>query len=200
MNCVQDIVLSALENGKASLGLFMVWLMVSLIQPAYANAEPKVSDYNGWKAITSGIPDSQPRDTLEEQVAKQYCSNIQDAAQEARFAWQMKTLKELQAKIDERIKALEAKIEKHQKWLERRKKFLRDTSAELVEVYAKMRPEAAAAQLSELNELAAAAILTKLKPRNSSAVFNEMETKKAARLAAIIAGAAEVKVKAGESK
>ena len=69
-----------------------------------------------------------------------------------------------------------------------------------MQVYAKMRPETAAAQLSELNELAAAAILTKLSPRNSSAVFNEMETKKAARLAAIIAGAAEVRVRAGEKK
>lgn len=200
MICVRDIVLSALEYVRVGLVLPVIWLMLSLVQPAFANAEPTVSDYNGWKAITSTIPDAQPRDTLEEKVAKQYCSNILDAAQEARFAWQLKTLKELQTKIDERIKALEEKIAKHQKWLNRRKKFLQETSAELVEVYAKMRPEAAAAQLSELNELAAAAILTKLNPRNTSAVFNEMETKKAARLAAIIAGAAEFKIKAGEKK
>lgn len=200
MMTFRDIALSVLDDRKSRIGLPIVWIMLLLMQPVFVNAEPAVSDHNGWKAITGGIPDAQPRDTLEEKLAKQYCSKMMDAAQEARFAWQMKTLKELQTKIDERITALEQKIAKHQKWLDRRKKFLQETSAELVQVYAKMRPETAAAQLSELNELAAAAILTKLSPRNSSAVFNEMETKKAARLAAIIAGAAEVRVRAGEKK
>lgn len=196
----QEIARSACKNHKIRIGLPVACVILSLMQSAFANEEPSVSDHSGWVAITNSIPKAQPRDNLEEHIAKKYCSNILDAAQEARFAWQLKTLKELQTKIDERIQLLEESIAQHQKWLGRRKDFLEKTSAGLIEVYAKMRPEAAAAQLSELNELAAAAILTKLKARSSSAILNEMETRKAARLVATIAGAAEFRVKPGEKK
>ncbi|MBX2806653.1 MAG: MotE family protein [Hyphomicrobiales bacterium] len=186
-----------LRNGVAGSGLLAALLVLSLTPFTTATAEQTVSDFNGWEAITSGIPENQPQGALKEAVAAQYCSNILDAAQEARFAWQMKTLQSLQSQIDERIQKLEERIAVHQRWLDRREEFLTTTTAGLVEVYAKMRPDAAAAQLSEIDEIAAAAILTKLSPRNSSTILNEIDTRKAARLVSIIAGAAEVEAKLG---
>jgi len=47
----------------------------------------------------------------------------------------------------------------------------------VVAIYAKMEPEAAAAQMGVLDEATAAAVLAKLKPGVSSAILNEMEPK-----------------------
>jgi flagellar motility protein MotE (MotC chaperone) len=54
-----------------------------------------------------------------------------------------------------------------------------------------MKPDAAAQQLSALDEETAAAVLIKLSPKISSALMAEMDAKKAARLTAIIAGSSK---------
>jgi flagellar motility protein MotE (MotC chaperone) len=57
-----------------------------------------------------------------------------------------------------------------------------------------------------MDEEMAAAVLTKLDPRNASAILNEMDAARAARLTATIGGAANVnlpgrsKAQAGEKK
>jgi flagellar motility protein MotE (MotC chaperone) len=69
-----------------------------------------------------------------------------------------------------------------------RDEFLKKAEASIVEIYSRMRPEAAATQISGMADETAAAVLAKLAPRNSSAIFNEMDSARAARLADLLGG------------
>jgi flagellar motility protein MotE (MotC chaperone) len=129
---------------------------------------------------------------VEARAARDYCTNIADAAADARFAWQKRTLLELEQEIAKRLALLEEKSAELQKWLARRDEFSKKAQAAVVTIYARMRPDAAAAQLVAMDEETAAAVLTKLDPRNASAILNEMEATQAARLTATISGAANV--------
>jgi flagellar motility protein MotE (MotC chaperone) len=132
-------------------------------------------------------------------LAREYCLNIADAAADARFAWQKKTLGELELEIAKRVALLEEKTAEYQKWLARRDEFSKKAQESLVTIYARMRPDAAAAQLVAMDEETAAAVLSRLDPRNASAILNEMEVSRAARLTATIGGAANVNLP-GRSK
>jgi flagellar motility protein MotE (MotC chaperone) len=137
---------------------------------------------NGESAAPVQLPSSD--------LAQRYCVSIAEQAAEARIALQKAKLAEAEQQIDQRIAALEAKTAEFRTWLERREKFSRKVTQKLAQIYAKMEPDAAAAQLVSMDEEAAASILAKLDPRNSSAVMNEMQPAKAARLAATLVGAA----------
>lgn len=121
----------------------------------------------------------------------QYCTNIASAAADARFAWQQQLLLETEEQVKNRIADLEAKIAEYRKWLARRDDFSRKAQSVVTDIYGKMRPDAAAQQLMALNEEMAAAVITKLNPRVASAVMAEMDAGQAARLSAIISGAAK---------
>jgi flagellar motility protein MotE (MotC chaperone) len=60
----------------------------------------------------------------------------------------------------------------------------------VVQIYSKMRPDAAAAQLTELRADMAASILMKLDARVASVILNEMDKNAAATLTAIMVSAA----------
>jgi flagellar motility protein MotE (MotC chaperone) len=124
-------------------------------------------------------------------AARQYCLNIANAAQEARFAWQKKTLNEIEDELEKRIALLEEKTAEFQKWVTRRDEFVERARQSLVLIYSRMRPDAAAMQLSAIDEETASAVLLKLEPRTASLILNEMEPAQAARLAAIISGSAK---------
>lgn len=138
--------------------------------------------------------------------AREYCLNIADAAADARFAWQKKTLADIEQEIAKRVALLEAKTAEYQRWLARRDEFSKKAHDSVVTIYARMKPDAAAAQLVAMDEETAAAVLTKLDPRNAGAILNEMDPTQAARLTATIGGAANVnlpgrsKAQAGEKK
>ncbi|HXF55708.1 MAG TPA: MotE family protein [Hyphomicrobiaceae bacterium] len=123
-------------------------------------------------------------------AAQLYCANIADAAADARFAWQKKTLTEVQKEVEKSIARLEAKIAEYQKWLARRDEFSKKAQESLVNIYSRMRPDAAASQLVKLDEETAAALLLKLDPRIASTILNEIPPAQAARLASTISGAA----------
>lgn len=127
-----------------------------------------------------------PKGTL----AERYCQAVGDIATDARFAWQAGQLKKLAKELDERRAILEERIAELKSWVERRDKFVELGTESLVKIFQSMRPDAASQQLSSVDEMTAAAIITKLKPRTASSILNEMDTEKAARLAATIAGAA----------
>ena len=112
-----------------------------------------------------------------------YCNTIADAAADARFAWQKDQLAALEKQVEERIKALEAKRAEYEGWLTKRNEFLAKADESVVAVYAKMRPDAAALQLANMPDEPAAAILTKLNARVTSAILSEMEAARAAQLA-----------------
>jgi flagellar motility protein MotE (MotC chaperone) len=124
-------------------------------------------------------------------VVQQYCTNIADAAADARFAWQMEALRDLEKQVDERIAALDARQAEFEDWLRRREELAVRAKETLVEVYANMRPDAAAQQLAILEDDEAAAVLTNLVPRTASAIMTEMEPERAAQLAVAMAGPPE---------
>ncbi len=88
---------------------------------------------------------------------------------------------------------LEEKRAEFEEWLSRREKFLAKAEDGLVEIYASMRPDAAAERLAEVSSDLAAAILMKLEPRVAGVILNEMNSKAAATLTTIIASAARPK-------
>lgn len=127
--------------------------------------------------------------------ARQYCVNIRDVAADARFAWQKSTLEALDKRVAERIAALEAKRAEYEAWLKKREDFLAAARDDIVAIYSKMKPEAAAGQLTALDDDMAAAVLARLNARASSAILNEMEPARASQLASALAGMTELTAK-----
>ena len=121
--------------------------------------------------------------------AERYCRNIADAAKEAKFEWQVKTISELEDALAKRTIELEAKRAEIETWLKKREDFMALAEEKLVGIYSKMRADAASAQINELGEVTAAALLMKLQPRISSAILNEMPAADAARLASLMVDA-----------
>jgi flagellar motility protein MotE (MotC chaperone) len=128
--------------------------------------------------------------TGDESEVERFCSNIADAARDRRYALQAAELKQLQADVDARIKALDEKKTEYETWLKRREVFLARAQDGVVKIYAGMKPDAAAERLAIVNSDLAAAILMKLDPRKASVILNEMDGKAAAMLTGIMASAA----------
>nr|WP_244480788.1 MotE family protein [Mesorhizobium sp. Root157] len=125
-----------------------------------------------------------------ESEVERFCSNIADAARDRRYALQAAELKQLQAEVDSRIKALEAKRSEYETWLKRREVFLARAEEGVVGIYAGMKPDAAAERLAIVDVNLAAAILMKIDSRKASVILNEMDQKAAAKLTGIMASAA----------
>ena len=121
---------------------------------------------------------------------KSYCDNIADAALDARFLSQKAELTRLEEELAQRTAQLEAKRAEYQEWLKRRDEFINKAEGSLVKLYSKIKPDSAAPQLAALDEEAAAALLLKLSAKVSSAILDQMETAKAARLISVMMGAA----------
>ena len=130
---------------------------------------------------------------------KAYCQNIEDAALDVRFLHQKSELQRLEGELEKRTSALEAKRAEYQEWLQRRDDFINKTEGGVVALFAKIKPDAAAAQLAGIDEEAAAVLLLKLKPRSASAILDQMDGAKAARLVSIMIGAAQRPEKAPEN-
>lgn len=157
---------------------------------AAKEAAGKEAAPKGAKAQPAEAPKEAPKDAASAAKAPLYCTNIADAAADARFAWQKETLLALEKQIEERIALLETKRAEYEEWLRRREEFLRRADEGIVAIYSRMRPDAAALQLANMDDETAAAVLTKLNPRSASAILNEMEPARAAKLAHTMAGAA----------
>ncbi len=121
--------------------------------------------------------------------SSQFCANIADAASDARFALQKQALADMEKEIEGRLKVLEAKRAEYEEWLRRRNEVLEKADETIVLIYSRMRPDAAALQLTNMDEEIAAAVIAKLNPRVASAVLNEMEPARAAQLANVITDA-----------
>lgn len=133
-------------------------------------------------------PAAQPKGAEQSEVER-FCSNIADAARDRRYALQAEELKKLQAEVDQRIALLEERKSEYETWLKRREVFLARAEEGVVQIYSRMKPDAAAERLAMMNVELAAAILMKLDARKSSVILNEMESKSAADLTRIMASA-----------
>jgi flagellar motility protein MotE (MotC chaperone) len=167
-------------------------------EPAAAASQPSAAEPAPAPSPTPAAEPAQPAKPAAEApppfstaAARHYCVNIADAAAEAKFAWQKKKLEELAADIDKRVGLLNEKIAEYQKWVTRRDEFLKRARDNLVLIYSRMKPDAAALQLVAMEEETAAAVLLKLDPRVAGTILNEMDPAKAARLTATINGSAK---------
>jgi flagellar motility protein MotE (MotC chaperone) len=133
-------------------------------------------------------------------TASDYCKALSDVAGEARLKWQADQLEKLGASVREATAELEAKRAELELWIKRRDEFVNKATASLTEIFKLMKPDAAAAQLDEVDDVTAAAILLKLQPRVSSRIFNELPSKRAARLVAVMSGAAKYRSAAEASQ
>ncbi|WP_158808121.1 MotE family protein [Beijerinckia sp. L45] len=114
--------------------------------------------------------------------------NIAAAATDARFSWQSQKLSEVETRIKARIAELDAKQAELKSWLDRREAITKEAKETLVGIYAKMRPETAAAQIGALDDEMATAVLAALTPRQAGAIFNEITPpERAAKLAGMLA-------------
>jgi len=131
-----------------------------------------------------------PVSTQTDDDIQRFCSNIADAARDRRYALQKMELETLQKDINDRIALLEERRVEYEEWLARRNDFLDKAENNLVDIYSRMRPDAAAERLAEVNVELAAGILMKLQARQAGIILNEMDSKAAATLTGIMASAA----------
>ncbi len=130
-------------------------------------------------------------DLISQDEIKQFCTNIADPARDQRYLLQKQELEKLRADVDTRINEMQKRKSEYQDWLQRRDVFLKQAEAGLTDIYKKMKPDAAALQLQEVKIEVAAAVIMRLGPSQSSLILNEMDPKKAAVIANIIASASD---------
>ena len=111
-----------------------------------------------------------------------YCANIASFASDARYALQMKTLEELQMQIDQKISVLEATRAANEAFLKRRAEENKATQKAIADIFAKMKPDVAAAQFEILDVDTSASILKQLNARVASTILNEMKAPIAAAI------------------
>ena len=115
-----------------------------------------------------------------------YCANVAPIAAEARIAWETRRLNELDAQIKQRVAELEKAEAETRDWVSKREALLNAASDDIVSIYGKMDPDAAAAQLAAMDEPVAVSILHKLNVRAASSILDQMESARAARLTSLI--------------
>lgn len=138
---------------------------------------------------TAALPEPVLVDPAKQSEIQRFCSNIADAARDRRYALQAKELKELQAEIDKRMALLDEKRVEYEGWLKRREEFLDKAEDNIVQIYSRMKPDAAAERLEVLRAELAAGILMKLDARKAGTILNEMDSKAAATLTTIMVSA-----------
>lgn len=119
---------------------------------------------------------------------RQFCTNIANSASDARVAWQAARLVELDAKLKRRIAEFDVKRAEFEDWLHKHDEAMKQAKDDIVAIYSKMRPDAAASQLAVMNDDMAASVLAKLNARVASAILAEMDPGRAARIANAMAG------------
>ena len=111
-----------------------------------------------------------------------YCAHIINPATEARYAIQKANLEQLQKRLEDEISVLQNLYNKNLAFVDEQKQKMQKAQQSIVEIYSKMKPDIAAAQLELLDAETAAAILAQLKVRVASQILNEMKSPTAAIL------------------
>ena len=137
---------------------------------------------NDGKLKLTAPPSEKSADT----GVSRYCANVAPVATEARIAWETRHLNELDAQIKQRIADLEKAEADTREWVSKRDALLNSASDDVVAIYGKMDPEAAAQQIAAMDETIAVSILHKLKVGAASSILDQMEAARAARLTSLI--------------
>jgi flagellar motility protein MotE (MotC chaperone) len=149
-----------------------------------ANAESKKPE----AVARSETPHARESRATPSAESSRYCVEIAGAASLARNARAEKELIELEQRLVKRTAELDAKRAELQAVIERHEAMVKKADERLVAIYARMRPDAAAAQFADMDEEVAAAMLMRLEPKKSSAILNEMEAPRAVALTRKVAG------------
>jgi flagellar motility protein MotE (MotC chaperone) len=131
-------------------------------------------------------PTAPPPDRSADAGVSRYCANVAPVAAEARIAWETRHLNDLDAQIKQRIAELEKAEADTRDWVSKRDALLNSASDDVVAIYGKMDPEAAAAQIAAMDESTAVSILHKLKVGAASSILDQMDAARAARLTSLI--------------
>lgn len=166
---------------------------VANTSPPVTAAAPRPPIAPPVQAPNVRVEDQQPKareeqPPFDERVLALYCTNLSSAASDGRLAWQKQRIEEYENRLRDKIIELERHRKEAAEWIARRESEMRKAEETVVAIYAKMKPDAAAAQFSAMDESGAAAILAKLNPRFASTVLNEIDPSRAARIAAEMAG------------
>ena len=168
---------------QSSGGLHAVCVAIAMSCCATVSAAPVVDPPKKPKAPPAALT----KDHADADLDK-FCGLAAPAAQEARIAWQMRQLNELDAKLKDRMADIDKAATAARDWVSRREAMRKKATDEVVAIVAKMQPEPAAAQLAELDDTLAASILGKLKPGTAGAILGEMEAPRASKLTWILSG------------
>lgn len=144
-------------------------------------------------ASVSAPAQQEDAQTYKPDEIERFCGNIADAARDRRHANQLKELEVLKTDIDARMKQLDAKRAEYEQWMKLRQEFMAQASDTVVKIYARMKADAAAERLVELEPQLAAAIMLKLDVKQSGQIFSEMERTAVAKLTGIMADASRKK-------
>lgn len=178
-------------NVISAVGCLLMLAGVSMAEEAaHAPAAPVPSAHS---AGTADAPELPKAEKVQGSDVEQFCSNIQDEARERRYALKEAELAAIAAQIDEKMKALEAKRAEFEAWQTRREQFAMLATDNLVDIYKKMRPAAAAERLAVLPTDLSASILMKLPSRQAGVILNEMEPETVAAITAIMAASSQRK-------
>ncbi len=161
---------------------------VLLGHPAFAQ-DGRAPEKERPKVTTNKASDKVPADRTPDTEASRFCINAAPSIAEVRIAWETRRLGELDAQVKQRLADLEKTEASLREWVAKRDTVLKAATDNLVAIYGKMRPEAAAIQIAAMDDPMAAAILGKLKPGAAGAILNEMEAERASRLAVLLSGA-----------
>lgn len=144
-------------------------------------ASGKAEDLSARKSGSGSVNASSASDL------ERYCSNIADSVAAAELAWQEKRIAELNVQLQTRISELEAKRKDYEGWVAKQEALRKKADDTIVTIFSKMKPEAAAAQMTLMDDETAAAVLMKLNARNASTILNEIAPARAARLTEALA-------------
>jgi flagellar motility protein MotE (MotC chaperone) len=158
---------------------------VLLACPAFAQ-DGRAPEKEKPKAAANKPPEKVTVDKPADVEASRFCANAAPSIAEARIAWETKQLSDLDAQVKQRLADLEKGEASIKDWMAKKDAALKSASDDLVAIYSKMQPEAAATQIAAMDDQLAAAILGKLKAGVAGAILNEMEADRASKLATLL--------------
>ena len=184
-------------SGNELIRLFAATVLAScLARPSFANEQP-VESAHPAAAEPSAEGSAAKGDTLAKEKGGSaddaFCGSIVDEAREQRYYLIEKRLTLLLVESEKRMNDIRKSKSDLEAWVLRREEFASQANGKLVEIYAGMKPEASAARLEKLDFGLAASLLLAISPRQAGVILNEMDTKTAADITAIMAASARRK-------
>jgi flagellar motility protein MotE (MotC chaperone) len=164
-------------------------IFIIFSSPAFAQ-DGRAPDKQKPKATADKSTEKVAVDRALDGEASRFCANAAPSIAEARVAWETKQLNDLDAQVKQRLADIEKAEAAIEDWVTKRDAMLKSATDDVVAIYSKMDPQAAATQIAAMDDSLAAAILGKLKAAAAGAILNEMEADRASKLAVVLSGTA----------